>query len=202
MTKTIAAHGDDDEETAPIAESLASTRRSSVLRAVHVHEVLVEEATQHVADGRRVDALHAIDEILQVLEPVRDRWPFARVLVVIGECLLELDDPERAEIPLGEAVALADAAPDARLAARARHALGYAWFVLGDPACRAMLEDARATYARLGDRAREVEVAKLARRAAGAAMELPRPPRASGSSAAPIRIGRPGPPKPSRTSTR
>jgi hypothetical protein len=136
-----------------------------VLRSLHVYETLAEAAEQHVLLGERDKALGVIEDALLLLEGVRDRRPFARVLLGIGECLLDLDSPQLAASQLVEAVALADALPDTRLAARARCALGRAWLPLRHPSARSVLEQAAAMYRELGDEdnARAITVALAAK---------------------------------------
>jgi tetratricopeptide (TPR) repeat protein len=123
----------------------------AVLRSLHVYETLAEAAEKHLLLGERDDALDVIQDALALLEEVRDRRPFARVLLGIGECLLELGAQQLAAAQLAEAVALADALPDVRLGARARCALGRAWLPLHHPSARSVLEQAAAMYRELGD---------------------------------------------------
>jgi hypothetical protein len=156
-------------------EAVPMTRAGLVLRALRIHEALAEAAMQQAALGERDQALRTIDDALALLEAVRDRRPFTRVLVGIGECLVELDCAERADPLLLEAVGLADALPDARLGARARRALGRVWLAVGNPSCRRVLYDARKMFERLGDRKAVLEIDDLLRATAAALMNLPNP---------------------------
>jgi tetratricopeptide (TPR) repeat protein len=107
------------EPTTPLAPS----RAIAVLRSVRVYDALAEAAHQHVALGERDEALRTIADAVELLDGVRDRRPFARVLVEIGECLVELGCVDRARPLLEEAFAHAESLPDARLGARARRAM-------------------------------------------------------------------------------
>ena len=151
------------------------SRAGHVLRSLRVHEALAELAAQHVAFGEEEEALAAIADAFAVLDQISDRRPYTRVLIGIGECLVDLGYPERAEPRLAETVALADALPDRRLGAAARRALGRARLLLGDSSCRKILKDARAMFEGLGDREAALDVDRLSEATAAAIMELPRP---------------------------
>ena len=104
----------------------SSSPASLVLRSLHVYDALAEAAQQHLALGERDEALQTIEDAVDLFESVGDRRPFARVLVGIAECLVDLDCGERAVPLLTEALEHAAALPDMQLAARARRALGRA----------------------------------------------------------------------------
>ncbi len=133
------------------SEDEPTARAMTVLRSLHVYEALAEAAEQHAEAGEREEALHIIEDALVLLQSVRDKRPFARVLLGIGECLLDLDCPRLAAPQLAEAIALADALPDTRVGARARLALGRAWMPIGHPSARDVLAQAIELFVALGD---------------------------------------------------
>lgn len=176
----------EDEEHYPVTESgivpravapRPLSRADRVLRSLRAHEALAELAAQHVALGEEEEALRAIADACAALDDIKDRRPYARVLIGIGECLVDLGFPEHANPRLTETVALADALPDRRLGAAARRALGRARLLLGDPSCRRILEDAREMFRDIGDHDAALDVARLLRASRAAIMEVPFAPR-------------------------
>jgi hypothetical protein len=130
-------------ELLPPEEAAGGPRRATaVLRSIRVYDALADAVYQHVALGEREQALSAVAHAVELLEGVGDRRPFARVLVGISECLLELGCPERAQPLLEEAVAHADALPDVALGARARRSLASAVSAVSPARSRSAVEQA------------------------------------------------------------
>lgn len=94
-----------------------------VLRAVRIHEALLDAAVQEVAARNEEEALRIIENVFALLEHVGDRRPYARILIVLGTCLLDLGHAKRAKPLFVEAIELADALPDVRLGSEARFGL-------------------------------------------------------------------------------
>lgn len=178
-----------DEEHYPLTQSgivpravapRALSKADRVLRSLRIHEALARLAAQPVALGEEQEARCAIAAALAELDELCDHRPYARVLIAIGECLIELGFPEHAEPRLRNTVALADALPDRHLGAAARRALGRARLMVGDPSCRRIFEDARAMFAELGDHEATLALDRLLRAVRIAILEAPHLRLASG----------------------
>jgi hypothetical protein len=122
-------------------------------------EALARVAAEHLAAGERVEAATTASDALRLLARAKERAPLEGALLLVGECLVGLDSPQRALAPLEECVALADARADLAAGARARCALGRARLALGDAACRELFEDAGELLEELADRRRRGSVA-------------------------------------------
>jgi tetratricopeptide (TPR) repeat protein len=158
-----------------LAEAAAvPTLTGIVERSPTIIESLATAAAEHVARGEREEALRTIADAVDLLEDVKDRRLAVRSLLTIGEALTSLGLFERAEPRLAEALALADAAGESVLGARARAALGRVLLGLGDASCRGMLEDAGEMFEELGDTQAVLAIDRLLRIASTSFEETPR----------------------------
>jgi hypothetical protein len=132
-----------------------------VLRSLRLHEVLADMVADHTVLPEEARALRAIADTCLALDDVADAAPYTRILLAFGARLTDLGLSEQAAPPLCESLALADALPDLRLRAAVRRTLGRALFMLGEPSCRTILEEALAMFEELGDREAALDVAAL-----------------------------------------
>jgi hypothetical protein len=100
-----------------------------------------------------------------VVEGVSDHVALARASLLSAEGLLELDAPGAARPRFERAIELYDEQGERHEAARARLGLGRTLLVLGDPACREVLEDAGTLFEELRDESSVRHVDTLLREA-------------------------------------
>jgi hypothetical protein len=121
--------------------------------------VLAELALEQIAAGQHDAARRVTEDALGLLRTAkgRDRIAAARASLRVGDALLGLHEAHRAKEAFEEAAASFDDSeptPESlSSSAQARLGLARALAMLGDPAARAVLEDAGTIFEELGDEA-------------------------------------------------
>lgn len=163
-------HGAGAAGPAGRASGVQPIKSSRVAGWPEVAQALAELAAQHAEHGRAFEARHLAYDALALIGDAEA--PEAQL--VLGETLLALHEPRRAEALFEAALAAFERADVMRSAARARLGLGRALRDIGDPRSRVELEDAGTLFEDLGDEPATLMVDRMLREVAAETDESPR----------------------------